>query len=166
MDARDILIWIPLFAVLVAVVSLMVQTHRSKFALKVELLLKLEDRFSSDSFKALRRSAARSIKTHAYDDAEEILDFFTLIGLLVRRQALDPQLVWHAFFYWIHNYGAALKPYIAEAQRKDPTVWNSFLYLRDQVTKVEKRERKCTDADLVVTEKELAEFVRTELSMK
>jgi hypothetical protein len=166
MNTNAILIWIPPLAVLVAIVSLIVQTSRSKFALKVELLLKLDDRFSSDSFKALRRAAARSIKTHTYDDAEEILDFFTLIGLLVRRRALDPELVWHAFFYWIHNYGTALKPYINEAQRKDSTVWNGFVYLHKQVTEVEKSERKCSDADLGITEKELEEFIRTESTIK
>jgi hypothetical protein len=166
MDTHNILTWIPVLAVSIAFISLLVQTRRSRFTLKVDLLLKLEDRFSSASFKVLRREAAKSIKTRTYDDAEEIIDFFTLVGLLVQRGALDPVLVWHSFFYWIHNYGSALQAHIAEAQRKDSTVWNSFVHLHKQVVAVEKRKRKCSDADLKVTEQELAEFIRAESAMK
>ncbi len=166
MNTVDILIWVPLLAVLVAIISLIVQSRRSKFSLNVDLLLKLDDRFNSEQFKALRKAAAQSIKAGTFEDAEEIIDFFEMIGLLVRRRALDVELVWHSFFHWIHHYAFALEHYIALAREKDPTIWEDFVLLREKVVAIEKRKRKCSDTALQVNKTDLEQFVRNESRLK
>lgn len=165
MNYSNILIWAPLLAVLVAIITLLVQMRRSKFSLNVDLLLKLNDHFNSDRFKTLRRAAAKSIKTHTFGEAEEVVDFFEMIGLLVRRRALDPELVRHSFFYWIHSYRCALDHHITIVRQKDPTVWENFVFLHKKVTSVEKRKRKCLDSAIKLTETDLQEFVRDESTL-
>jgi hypothetical protein len=48
------------------------------------------------------------------------------MALLLRRGALDTEIVSHTFFYWIDNYYTALQGYIAERQQRDPLVWEDL----------------------------------------
>ncbi len=59
-------------------------------------------------------------------EAETILDFFETTALLVRRGALDEELVWNTFFYWADRYFEACKQSIATRQTSDPLVWKDL----------------------------------------
>lgn len=166
MTIAQILTWIPIIALLVAILSLAYQIQRSRFSLNVDLILKLDDRFNSSYFKSIRKTGAQSIKRKTFSEADEIVDFFEMVGALVRRGALDADLVWHSFFYWIHHYKFALDQHISQTRKEDPTIWQDFLYLYDRVTTIEKRKRHCTDKELELNELHIRDFVLDETRLK
>lgn len=133
--------WGAVAAALIAAVALLVESRRSRFALGVELLLKMDERFSSPEMIGLRRKAAVSLQAKAYDDVEEILDFFEMIGLLVRKGALDEEMVWNTFSYWIHRYFQCAKSHIEEARQIDRTTWENLVDLNRMILVTEARER-------------------------
>jgi hypothetical protein len=66
-----------------------------------DIILKLDDRFNN-TLLPKRRKAAQALKRGPDEhdaDIEDVLDFFETLGLLVRRHALDREVVWHTFFY-------------------------------------------------------------------
>src|SRR5262249_41857473 len=73
-------------------------------------------------------------------DADEVLDFFATMGLMAKRGALDTEMVWHTFFYWIDGYWNAAREYMARTQQEHPTAWQDFTQLRAQVLALEKRK--------------------------
>ncbi len=70
-------------------------------------------------------------------EVDEVLDFLDSLGLLVKRGGLDPQMVWHSFFYWIDGYRNAASDIVAEEQRKNPRVWEDLEYLYQCLLKIE-----------------------------
>ena len=155
---------INLAGVIVAILVLLFQIQRSAFSMSVDLTLKLDDRFNSDSFRKLRIISAKGILRKEFHEAEEVFDFFETLGLLIRRGALDKEMVWSTFFYWIHRYWLASSDYILNAQKDDPSLWSDFKLLHEEVVQVEKKKRKITDSDLFVTGEKIREFLKEELS--
>jgi hypothetical protein len=128
---------------IVSIVSLAYQIRRSRFVHSIDLLLKFEDNFFGPEKREVRSRAARGMlrETPDYSEAEDILDFFETVALLVRKGALDGYMVWHTFDYWISRYYEAAKPHIVLRQKSEPQVW---LDLGDLVQKLREREMKAS----------------------
>ncbi len=151
-----------LAGVLVAIVGLWFQIQRSRFSMSVELTLKLDDRFNGDDFSQVRSRAAKGILKREYEEAENVFDFFETLGLLVRRGALDTEMVWNTFFYWIHRYWLAGSDYILNEQRIDPSTWADFKLLHDKVVALEKKKTGATDSDLFLSGETIKQFLKQE----
>jgi hypothetical protein len=141
----------------VAVLALRAEIARSRFVLNVELLFKLDERFHSSGWRKKRVAAATALFAHLErpeeeevievkkanvqeENADEVLDFFETMGLMVKRGALDTEIVWHTFLYWIDGYWNAAREYRARKQQGHPTAWQDFSQLRAQVLAIEKRK--------------------------
>jgi hypothetical protein len=155
-----------LAGVIIAIIGLCFQILRSNFSMSVDLTLKLDERFNSDSFKKVRRVAAKNIIKRNFREADEVFDFFETLGLLLRKHALDKEMTWNTFFYWIHRYWIAGSDYIADEQRDDPTTWEDFKYLHEEVIKVEKSRTGASDSDLLLSTEDIKEFLRDESAIK
>jgi hypothetical protein len=118
---------------IIALSAFAYQVHRARFNQSVDLLFRLENDFFGPSKKAQRARACRDLANGNAAEAEPILDFFETMALLLKRGALDEEMVWHTFFYWIDHYYQALAPYISERQAKDPLVWQDFILLVKKV---------------------------------
>jgi hypothetical protein len=70
------------------------------------------------------------------------------IGLLARRKAIDSTMVWALFLYPIHGYWLAAKDSLSRRRQIDPTLYEDFVWLHDQVTRIEKRKRRCADEQI------------------
>ena len=79
--------WASLLAALAAIIGLWVQIHRSRLALGVDMLLKMDERFASERMWFRRRAAAQSIKDGTFDEIWYIIDFFETLDLLIKRNA-------------------------------------------------------------------------------
>ena len=115
------------------------QVHRARFNQSVDLLFRLENDFFGPAKRLQRAKACRDLERGIPLESEPILDFFETMALLLRRGALDAEMVWHTFFYWINNYYEILRPYIAERQLRDPLVWQDFGSLVDTVRGIQQR---------------------------
>ena len=170
-DPQNVILpWVPLagvavslLGVIIALINLSSQIRRSKFSQSVDLLLKFEDRFfNSAQMKGARRAAANSLLNGGDSSIEDVLDFFETVGMLVRRHALDNEMVWNTFFYWLHCYWSAANDYISKERQEDPTMWEEFSYLHKCMVNVEKRKTRCSDADLLHSKESLNEFLNEE----
>ena len=146
----DINIVVALSSALAATAALVVagvtcfQLRHARFALGVDLILKLEASFDGPETKAARSLAARALKsgTNAAD-LELVLDFFETVGALVRRRAVDNELAWSTFSYWVLRYAALARDQI-QARRKtesDQTYYQEFEFLAKRLTEVEIKKR-------------------------
>jgi hypothetical protein len=62
---------------------------------------------------------------------------------LVRRHAVDDELAWNSFSYWVFRYASLTHDHI-KATRKaesDDTYWQEFEFLVKHFTKIEQRKR-------------------------
>jgi hypothetical protein len=125
--------WLPVTVssagTILAVVAFTWQVRRARFNQSIDLLFRLESDFFGPEKKLQRVKAARDLLTGQSLEAEPILDFFETMALLLRRGALDKEIVWHTFFYWIDHYYEAAKDAIKLRQAADPLVWNDFVAL-------------------------------------
>ena len=122
--------WLPVVlssaSVVLALSGFMWQIHRARFNQSVDLLFRLENDFFGAAKKSQRVKASRDLQCGKVSEAEPILDFFETMALLLRRGALDTEIVCHTFFYWIDNYYEACKDFIEERQKTDPLVWKDL----------------------------------------
>ncbi len=118
---------VPSLGIIVSVSAFAWQVHRARFNQSIDLLFRLENDFFGPAKKAQRVKAARGLLAGDSLEAEPILDFFETMALLLRRKALDEEIVWHTFFYWIDHYYDAAKEAIALRQQRDPLVWKDLV---------------------------------------
>ena len=165
-DYNAIIALAAVVAAVVAVYATWTESRRSYFALGIDLLFKLEVNFDDDKMRTTRRAAAEALlRDEDKGDVDDVLDFFEMVGMLLRRGALDDFMVWHNFFYWIHGYYLSNSDYIAESRSVDPTIWADLVELYKRMASIEKKERQCSDQQLQLTEKELTEFLEEEMTV-
>ena len=156
--------WIPIVisaaGTIVSLSAFAYQIHRARFNQSVDLLFRLENDFFGPAKREQRARAARDLMKREPLEAEPILDFFETMGLLLRRKALDREMVAHTFSYWIERYYAALQPYIEERQRRDPLVWQDLAVLVQSVRR--ERERRLRKTVSPITEAQVEAFLMEE----
>lgn len=125
------------------------QARELRFALQVQSLLAVEERFNGREYRRCRHLAARQLQTNDPGaDADDVLDFLEMLGLLVRRKALDVEMVYHTFFYWIDGYWRAAKVLIERERGRDPRVWENLHDLHNRVLAIENKKRPQRQEDI------------------
>ncbi len=164
MTYEAIAAWASVVAASAAVVAVIVESRRSRFTFGIDLLTKLDERFQS-GMQAQRRNAAQGLLAGRPSDSDDVLDFFEVLGILVKRKALDPYFVWHFFFYWLNAYASAAAEYITTIRHDDPTIWQDLSYLRRRLRTIERRERRCGDSDFQLSKDEVHRFLLEESAL-
>ncbi len=133
--------WLPIVisftGMIVALSAFIWQVKRARFNQSIDLLFKLENDFFGTAKRLQRAKAANGMERGDFLEAEPILDFFETMALLLRRGALDTELVWHTFFYWVDHYYEASRNHIAQRQSFDPLVWKDLGYLVKQLRQMQ-----------------------------
>lgn len=158
----------PWVAIIVTIIVLCIQIKRSRFSQSVDLILKLEQRFfESEEMIGIRKKAAETLRDNPSSpssDIENVLDYFETIGLLVRRKALDKEMVWHTFYHWMHRYWLLSNQYIIEKRKSKPSLWEDYVNLENQIVDFERKKSKTND-DIDLSKEELEEFLKDECSL-
>jgi hypothetical protein len=122
------------------------QNERARINLEVDLLLRLDDRFSSPDMLASRRSAAKYIKDNFIVDddlrevqhynraAWDVLNFFEQVGYLTQLGVLSLESVWNQFGMFSRGYWELYQPAIQKerVESKDPRLyehWEQLVHL-------------------------------------
>ncbi len=143
-----------ILAALVAAVGVYYQGFLTNLTHSIDVVRSYDDRFDSAEFRQTRREVAAKVLTlkggpgAVNEEADDILGFFTTIGLLARRRTVDLTMVWSLFVYPLHGYWLVTRNSIARRQQADPTLFDDFVWLHTQVVRIEKRKRRCTDAQI------------------
>jgi hypothetical protein len=163
-----IAIVVSIIAIIVSIIALLAQLKRSRFSQSVDLILKLEERFSdSKAMKEKRQLAGEALRSNPSSpssDIEDVLDFFETLGLLVRRKALDEEMVWNTFYHWLHRYWLLCEPYITEKRRTKLTLWGDYVNLEKRIVAIEWEKTKSRD-DIDLSKQELDEFINDECNL-
>jgi hypothetical protein len=120
------------------------QIRLSRRALGFQLLLTLEDKFNSIEGKKARLKAVNALQNDAdKSDIHDMLMFFEKIGLLVHQGALEPELVWNTFYFWVRPFSALSSEYVEKlrATDNDTTYWSEFSFLKECLDKIEIKKR-------------------------
>jgi hypothetical protein len=114
--------------VLVALITLLFQTRRSRLALATESILSLTERVDSSWLRHLRRTAAGRLINHEEENRElsEVLDFFNTIAVLVDSKALNENLAFREFSWWMIRYWVCAKEYVVAERKTYPGAWKSL----------------------------------------
>jgi len=128
----------------VALVLTYFQIKQFRFAHSIDLVFDLEHRFDAPEMINNRKLAATALLSGTCEEeVEPILDFFETLGVFVSRHAVDEELIWNSFSYWILRYAALAHGQI-EARRNaesDNTYWQEFESLVKCLTKIETKRR-------------------------
>lgn len=145
--------------------SLEKQLNAYKLALSVDIMQKFDAHFNEPNFKATRSNAAKALLSRTYEEeAEEVFDFFDMVGLFVRFSALSDELAYSIFFHWINLYWIAGKQYIGSKQTETSTVWDDFRKLSERVQEIE-RQKDPESEDLKMPEGRLHEQLQEEINV-
>lgn len=122
----------------------------SRLALGVNALLEFDRQFNGSDYRDVRKTACEMLrdgKPVAETDKalEDVFDFFETIGLMTRRRALDQEMVWSTFFYWLHGYWLVAEEFIERQQTKAPARYGDLRWLHDMLVPIEERKRGTLD---------------------
>lgn len=90
------------------------QVQRARFNQRIDLILKLAERFDKLEMRASRSKAARALRTDCNTEegaVEDVLSFFEELGFLLARNAVDTDAVYEFFEYWAIQYHQATEQY-------------------------------------------------------
>ncbi len=104
------------------------EREQNHFRISVEVLMRLDSQFDEPRFKQKRKLAAQAIlKNNTKDDnIYDIMDFFETVGLMVRRDALDKEMVWSEFSDDIEGYWMGGSKLIRSEIQEDSTIYVEF----------------------------------------
>jgi hypothetical protein len=137
---------------IVAFVAFLQQTRDTHLSLGVQLLRELEREFDSKEMRKnrsglaklyLKQKLGKPMPGSSFGDHSELFDFFTTIGLLLKRGVLDVEFVWTSFYYWFVRHWEISEPDIQawRKQEADPTYWEECDYLYQQLVRYDAKRR-------------------------
>jgi hypothetical protein len=134
---------------------------------KIELYLELRREFDSIRMADVRvLFAGQLLDGKPHDEMDQaILTFFEDVGMLVRRNYLDREMVWETFGHFAKMWWGACREYVATEQSHfggDPFFFGDFKYLVEQIYEVDLNKRLKSRAELAPSRSEVEFFLKTE----
>jgi hypothetical protein len=160
---------ISLLAVGITIISLAFETRHSRIALQTDALLRLSEKFDSDRFRALRKIAAFKLlsldngNANEYSYAlDEVLETLSEIAFLRKKKAINDELVFNQFSWWVTRYWLCSQEHIKEIRKQDPLSWYTF---EEFAKKMLEREKKEGYSDDNYSDEMLQQFLQDEYSL-
>ena len=117
-----------------------IQTHSNMLSTFAEL----ERRWNGSAMLEARRTVCsdNSGRLQIHRSEELILGFFEDLGLYLRREIFDADLLWELHSYYVEHYWPLLQPRIARlhTETKDETWYSNFDYLARRLSRISKRK--------------------------
>lgn len=95
------------------------------------------------------------------DEAEDVLDFFESVGLLVRLKGLNLEMAYNSFFHWVNTYWNAAACHVDVQRGRRRTVWQEFEYLYRETIKIERR-KDTSSIDLAPAPEVIEQYLKNE----
>lgn len=157
----------PFAGVIVAICVFIWQAGRARYTMRIDLILKLAERFESTLMRETRADAARALQESKDTDAEtvaELLDFLEQIGFLWFHRAIDLDAVYEFFEGWIVPYCQTTEASRARWQVKDdaPDLYSNLDKLFQALIAREMRETRKSPRR---TPKQIEDFLTSEAAL-
>jgi hypothetical protein len=138
--------------VIVAIVAFLRQTRDTHLSLGVQLLRELERDFDGKEMRKnrsalaklyLKQKPGKPLPGPSFGDHSELFDFFTTVGLLLKRGVLDVEFVWTSFCYWFVRHWEVSEADIRawRKQEGDETYWEECDYLYQELVRYDAKRR-------------------------
>jgi hypothetical protein len=162
---RDIAPYWPVVAGLIAaaftVFKLTQEIRWSRSTRHIDLMLKFQERFHANGMILKRNRAAAfllsqraSAPVHdpAWSQVDDVVDFFQVVGTLVKRGHANQDLAYNFFHYWFSHYWLSVRAYVEYVRAKSPVTWAEAQWLYDKLRAYELKHNRgkrtnLTDAD-------------------
>ena len=120
--------------------------NTARFTSRIDMEYKLENEFTGNTRKIQRKELAQKlINKSPHDDIhDDVMDFFDMVGTLLRRNALDEELVYTGFGFYIIKWWDETKNYILKErnnQGNDITLYEDFEELYNKMILFEMKKR-------------------------
>lgn len=140
-------------SVTIAVVALWLETRKSRISLQADILMRLDDKFATDSLRKMRQTACKKLLAGEKNNSElsEVLNFFTLLSYMVNENALEPRMAFLNFEYWSRRYWLISQEHIMKERSYDPGSWENFEMLLkkfDRLSREKGWDRPLSEDDL------------------
>lgn len=162
MDIGTLTAFAGIATILVALIAIWVEGRRWRLQFQIDLLLRLSDKFAGSDIRIRRKYVAKKLLESKDINLElfyELLDFFTILGILVERKALPFDLCYRWFEYWIVRYWYFAERHVIgdREAHNDPELWSTMERLASKLL-VYRRQRHLPE----ITENEAQRFLREE----
>lgn len=169
MDINLITVVISLVSVIITLWAVIRQTRDNHFSLGVQTLRDLDKEFDNKGIRRLcielvnhysKLKSGKRLSPAIFSDYTTVFDFFETIGLLLRRRALDIELVHSSFSYWVIPIWELAEPDIKvwRERNDDNAYYMDFNYLYKNLVKYDARLRKISVRKM--TNQELKDFMK------
>jgi hypothetical protein len=113
----------------------------TKQALQTDLLMRLQEKMDSPQIRSWRQTAARKLLAKEMPNSElgDLLDFFATIGFLYERKAVDTDLAYKNFSWWMIRFWLSAEDFVKEERKRDPLGWKT---LEEITARLKERELK------------------------
>lgn len=156
------------------------QMKRGDIIASADFMLRLVDKFSSESILKSRHDLMFIYRKNkndfvSMDECKNVLEFFSDLGLLLRKKAVPKEIVWSDFCFWILRYWIIFKPYVewARTVEKDQTIYGQNEYLYGKILEYEERRRNASPLPvrlrprkhIEIPQEKLDEFIDDEIKV-
>lgn len=146
-----VLTWVPLVAILVTIVGMWLENRRSRVLSSVDLFLRTEQQFrhDKDMIDTRQKAASALLEGLVTPEVYDVLNYFELVGELLRKRVFDPEMAWNSFYFRATGYWFASEKYLQAVRMDDPTIYGSYAYLVDILLDIERKKTKRLASALV-----------------
>lgn len=164
-------------AVLVAAFAIWWQSHITRRVLGISILRDYDRAFDEDTMIKARLALAEFLLHRLQSNASiqgnpETLfgqhaivpDFFTTIGLLVKKHILDTEMVWSSYFWWVVHYWQLLREDIyAFRGKEDESYYQNFEGLYKTLVRFDRKYSKTSYRESEKTKEQMTHFLNDEI---
>ena len=149
-------------AIVVTLITFSVQIRRQQFSLQMDLLMKLEEMMESEKMRILRKAASKKLLSGkaTYSDVNSLLNYFATIAFLYNRKAINQDILYNEFSWWIVRYWLCCQHLVLEWRKTDPMTFTGLEQVANKLIKREKKDKMPT-----VTEEVRIKFLQVESSL-
>jgi hypothetical protein len=141
------------------------QLSTAKEQRKLQLYLELRKDFDGALVSARKALARQLLDGAPHDDIKEtVMNFFEDIGMLLRRDYLDREMIWGTFSFYASNWWRACRDYIAKERERlhDNTLFSDFEDFVEKISKQDVKERQMSRTALEAAPPDIKTFLEDE----
>jgi hypothetical protein len=144
------------------------QSRISEKDLHIRTQLNLEDSFNSSRMVKARKQVAKEILDKGQDPWEPVMEFFESMGMLLRKNSLDAEMVWGTFSFYIIGWWVACKPFIDRYRKLDSEMYSDFKLLVEKMYKIDKAKAASNNKhiNIIPSKEKIEEFLINERDQK
>ena len=135
---------------------------------KIQLFLELRKEFDGSLISDRKLLAQQLLDNKPHEEINEpVPNFFEDMGMLLRRDYLDREMIWDTFSYYVTRWWSSLKAYIAKERtdKGDDTLFKDLEYLVETMYRDEMMKRRKTRTELEPTSAEVNRFLKEEANL-